>query len=222
MSVDKIELQRLWLQEHGKALEEKETSANTEIYRLQGAVGCMRGNVLPGIDSVVSVWKKRAVDEEVSKEIFDTAARACEQCGGAVRNLLQAAEEQLLIKKGEALAYRSQLDLVEKQFNALGDHAKALLASVENKIPEGKGPEKDPTRVLRIVGQHPGVGLAEQRKAEEAKSPLPPKPEPPRNRAVQEGSQEGIRPVVAKSIKAKQKGNGAIAAPKVVIPVLKS
>jgi hypothetical protein len=162
VALDKIELKRAWLQEHGRKLEERESAMHAELSRLQGARGVLKNNLPEIITNVLSVWKQKHEAGEVAKEQLDVASKVCDQLYEAVRSLLQKCEQDAFIKQGEVNSFKFQLDLVESQYKIEGEKAKILLQAIE---------VNDSTTTplhSRPVGTHPGYSVADLRRAKES------------------------------------------------------
>jgi hypothetical protein len=164
--IELTEMKMKTVQEVGRRLDDKLTAATVEVHRNEGARGVMLGNVIPGLESVKSVWRKDLENEVITPDVAALVFKAIDQCEGCVRNLAEKAQASIISKQGEIAAYRMSVDLCEKTFALESAKVKGILTALErgDEPPEPETSAARPT--LRVVGLHPGGSIAAQRRAE--------------------------------------------------------
>jgi len=184
MTIEKAELKRLTVQNVAKRVEALKNKSTGEVDRCAGASQALK-EATRGVESVKAKWKRDLQDEKISPAMHSAVVEATEECLGSLRNLMlkyETAKQQII---GEVRMADRAIDVCQRIF----DEEEAKIKAIES------GEELD----ARPVGQHPGSGIASQRKAEES---IPPKPVPPKNTIKAEGGK------TAKSKVVKKKKNG--------------
>lgn len=169
--VELAEMKMKTVQEVGRRLDEKYESAKIEVHRNEGARGVLASNVLPGMESVKSVWKKELDNEVITPEVATLIFKAIDQCEGCVRNLIELSQAAIIKKQGEIDAYKMSIDMCEKTFAMENAKVKGLLEAMERGSAQEEPTPPAGRPSLRVVGMHPGGSIAAQRRAEGEAAP---------------------------------------------------
>jgi hypothetical protein len=164
MIVKTSEIKRYVVQDLGKKFEARIEASKAEYHRLEGVCAVLKEEMFKGIESVKTYWTKELHDAAISPEVAKAVFAALDQCGGCARNLIESAAFRMQIENGKVQG----LELASADCEAVFKEETKKITAIQEAIEKGTVDPEDAGRPpLRVVGMHPGPGIANQRRAEE-------------------------------------------------------
>lgn len=142
---------RALLQEFGKRIDSHKEASNDELSRMLGAQVAL-AQAAEKIDAQKEYWRSLHKDGKLKDGSLMQTESVIDQCAGAARSLAQGAQLQALVCRGKVACANDLLDVCETLFKA----EDAIILAPQEPV--------SPVITLRKAGEHPGEGLAAQRK----------------------------------------------------------